>query len=396
MNQDGFVLNSSEDIDNQDAVSSSEYNIFKMNYSLPSTWITETAKNGYYHYAKESGNSDGGYLFIAGDKTDSDLAKNLNDETTYAYFDNYFKGVFSTEDDLQFITYNKNGYWTAYCSGGGKHGLYLNCWYIIGHEYSYGCIYTNTSVGRSDQDNEFFEILSSFHLEQEDETTSKLQLSEDKTEENKEIQFRNTPWGISFTEAEKLFPEYDLYGMTGEVMKFYPTMEIYTGSYDWNHSPEYHDINIIGACWNDEFDVAGYRTSNIELYFAYTLVDGIITHEESDSKMYGARYKFEPADAQSMIEDMKTKLSSLYGDIDEDGKDDGFVWDYTWWIWKGANNTAVALTLEDDKDSERDEVWVSYFNYDGDKWLFEASDGEKERLLRQERAGAESGNTDGL
>ena len=215
-------------------------------------------------------------------------------------------------------------------------------------------------------------------------------------EYSEEILFRSTPWGTSYTEADKLFPEYGLYTMTGEMMKFYPTMELYTGSYSRDVSPEYHDINIIGESWNNEFDVAGYKTSNVELMFAYTVIDGVITHEESDSKMYGARYEFEPADAKAVADDLTAKLSSLYGDIDETGRDDGLFYNYEWWIWKGANNTAVALTYKDDKDSEKDEVWISYFTYDGDKWLFEASDGEKERLLREERAGAESGNTSGL
>lgn len=215
-------------------------------------------------------------------------------------------------------------------------------------------------------------------------------------EHGEEILFRSTPWGTSFTEADKLFPEYGLYGMTGEMMKFYPTMELYTGSYSRDVSPEYHDINIIGESWNNVFDVAGYKTSNVELMFAYTVIDGVITHEEPDTKMYGARYEFEPADAEGMIADLTSKLSGLYGDVDETGRDDGMFYAYSWQIWKGANNTAVALTLKDDKDSTKDEVWISYFTYDGDTWLFEASDGEKERLLREEKAGASSGNVDGL
>jgi len=213
----------------------------------------------------------------------------------------------------------------------------------------------------------------------------------------KEILFRGTPWGISYTEADKLWPEYKIYdSLTGEMMRFYPTLELYSGSYDMHNNPEYHDINIPAPAWNGQQDVAGYKTSGVQLHFAYTVIDGVITHNSSDTRMYGAQYKFEPADSNLMVEDLTKKLTGLYGDIDEEGSDPGYAWDYYWWIWKGANNTAVAITLQDDKDSEQDEVWISYFTYDGDKWLYEASDGEKERLLREQQAGASSGNVDGL
>ena len=211
-----------------------------------------------------------------------------------------------------------------------------------------------------------------------------------------EIQFRNTPWGISYTEAKELFPEYGLWPITGEHMKFYPITELYSDQYDFSNTPTYHDINIIGETTSNKIDVAGYKTTNIELFFAYTVIDGVITHEEADSRLYGAKYTFEPADALAMIDDLKGKLSSLYGDIDEEGSDTGIVWDHKWWIWRGANQTAVSLTFQDEKDSERDKVWISYFTYEGDKWLYEASDGEKERLLRLEREGAANGGTDGL
>ena len=215
-------------------------------------------------------------------------------------------------------------------------------------------------------------------------------------ESDKEIVFRDTPWGISFTEATELFSEYRLYGSTGEMMKFYPIVQLYSDTYDTKNAPEYHDINIIGNGWNHEFTVAGYTTSGIRLHFAYKVIDGVITHEESDSMMYGAQYLFEPADAEAMVNDLTTKLSSLYGDIDDNGtRNLNGIWDFKWWIWKGANNTAVSLTWKTSEEY-KDEVWISYFTYDGDKWLYEASDGEKERLIREEKSGADSGSVDGL
>ena len=215
----------------------------------------------------------------------------------------------------------------------------------------------------------------------------------------KTILFRNTPWGISYTEADKLFPEYKLSSwLTGEYMKFYPIEQLITGKYSDKVNFEYHDINIPADCSNDEFEVAGYKTTDITLHFAYKVIDGVITHKEEDTLFYGAQYEFEPADSKFMIDDLKKKLSSLYGEIDEDGnRSVSNIWKYEWWIWKGADNTAVSLTWEYRPDGKsKDKVWISYFTYKGDEWLRAASDGEKERLIREERNAADNGGLNGL
>ena len=220
-------------------------------------------------------------------------------------------------------------------------------------------------------------------------------------EYSEEIVFRDTPWGISFTEADKLFSEYQMYPMTGEGMKFYPVEQVYSDEYDTRHTPEYHDINIIGMSTGQgsHSNVAGYTTSSITLHFAYAVIDGVITHEEKDSKMYGAQYKFEPADPKAVFDDLAEKLKGLYGDVDDAGRYElPRYYTTEWWTWNGANNTAVTLAIRiyGPELSSDDEVWIAYYTKDGDAWLYEASDGEKERLLRQEREGAASGNTNGL
>lgn len=210
------------------------------------------------------------------------------------------------------------------------------------------------------------------------------------------ITFRNTPWGISFTEADQLFPEYQLSSsMAGEMMRIYPLEEIITDKRDADF--EYSDINIPAYCFSHEFQVAGYTTSNITLYFAYTPVDGILTHEEKDTALYAAKYEFEPADVDAVANDLSQKLSSLYGSIDAENSRTSVLYDYSWSIWWGTNHTGVALTTVKSKDGDMpDEIWISYYTAEGDDWLQAASDAEKERLLRLESAAAESGDTSGL
>ena len=211
-----------------------------------------------------------------------------------------------------------------------------------------------------------------------------------------EITFRGAPWGISFTEADQRFPEYSLSSsMAGEMMRIYPIEEIITDKSE--HDYEYRDINIPGYCFNHEFQVAGYTTSGINLYFAYTPVDGILTHEEKDTALYAARYEFEPADFESVAEDLSNKLTALYGESDRDGYRSSYVYEYNYTVWWGENDTGVALTRKEAKDDDLDnEIWITYYTTEGFDWLQAASDAEKERLLRNERSAAESGDTSGL
>ena len=215
-------------------------------------------------------------------------------------------------------------------------------------------------------------------------------------QDNKLITFRDAPWGISFTEAEQLFPEYQLSSaFTGENMRVYPIEEIVTD--ECKHDYEYNDINIPAYCYEHEFQVAGYTTSGIHLYFAYTPVDGILTHKEEDTALYAAKYEFEPANIDYVADDLTRKLSSIYGEPDKDGARSSYSFNYTWTLWWGKDHTAVALTKKiPNKSSSNGEIWISYYTTDGFDWLQTASDAEKERLLRLENAAAESGDTSGL
>lgn len=215
-------------------------------------------------------------------------------------------------------------------------------------------------------------------------------------QDNKLITFRDAPWGISFKEAEQLFPEYQLSSaFTGENMRVYPIEEIVTD--ESKHDYEYNDINIPAYCYEHEFQVAGYTTSGIHLYFAYTPVDGILTHKEEDTALYAAKYEFEPANIDYVADDLTRKLSSIYGEPDKDGARSSYSFNYTWTLWWGKDHTAVALTKKiPNKSSSNGEIWISYYTTDGFDWLQTASDAEKERLLRLENAAAESGDTSGL
>lgn len=213
-----------------------------------------------------------------------------------------------------------------------------------------------------------------------------------------EIQFRNLPWGISLPEAEEKLG-WSIWGLAGEYMKTYSIDDIVLGDYEGIRF-EYSDINIIGNVKTEDISVAGYTTSDVALYFAYVPKDGVVTHEEADSALYGARYEFEPKNREAMVKDLKEKLTSQYGaPTRTSNRSDLMGNKYNYVYWLGANDTEVVLCdTEAKKDSSiyKDEVKICYVWLKGDEMLQTASDAEKQAAENAESSNYGNSNTDGL
>lgn len=213
-----------------------------------------------------------------------------------------------------------------------------------------------------------------------------------------EILFMGFPWGTSFTEIETTHPEFDLWGIAGEGYKTFSVDDIVLGDYE-GIDFEYNDINIIGNC-DYEKDVAGYIPKEINFYFAYGIVDGVLMQTEEDSKLYGGQYVFETQNIEGMTSDLVEKLSSLYGESDKYTEDND-LWNnyYTYTYWYGENNTMVVLkTLNAEEDSQiyKDQVTISYVWIEGDSLLQEASDYLKIKAKEDEEKIYGNENTSGL
>lgn len=218
-----------------------------------------------------------------------------------------------------------------------------------------------------------------------------------------EILFRNIPWGTSYSEVQQLLPDFDWYDMSFDYMKTYPYEQVLTDeTNDSTIKFENSGINMIALPFTQkETVVAGYTTSDIELYFAYTVQNGTLTKEDSDTALYGARYTFTPHNLKRMSADLIDKLSSLYGEPDRttSNKD---LWGnqitFTWWY--GANNTAVVLraldSSEDTSDLFDDELWISYAWKGGDNLLKAADQAISEGNLAKESLNYGNNDTYGL
>lgn len=205
---------------------------------------------------------------------------------------------------------------------------------------------------------------------------------------DKEILFKDIPWGTNYTEVDRALPELNLWTLTGDAYMTFSTDEIVLGEYQ-GIDFEYSDINIIASAFNGENEVAGYTTSSTSLYFAYVPVDGVLTKTENDSALYGAQYVFTPQNLDAMSEDLIEKLSSVYGEPSERINDKD-MWDneYEYVYWYGQNNTELVMkivnTQNDTTGVYDNEIVLSYVWRDGDKLLQQASDILKKEAIQNE------------
>ena len=217
---------------------------------------------------------------------------------------------------------------------------------------------------------------------------------------DEEIIFKDLSWGTSYTEVDRVLPELNMWAMNGEAFRTFSTDEIVLGDYQ-GIDFEYNDINIVGNCSNGEVEVAGYTTSEINLYFAYVPVDGILTKTEDDSAFYGAQYIFLPKNLEAMSTDLIEKLSSVYGEPCERINDKD-MWnnEYEYVYWYGQNNTELVMkivdTTNDTTDLYDDEIVLSYVWRDGDKLLQQASDIIKQEEIDKEEQVYGNDSVEGL
>lgn len=216
-----------------------------------------------------------------------------------------------------------------------------------------------------------------------------------------EIVFREIPWGTSFPDVDENFASWDLWNISGDGYKTCSVDDILIGDYE-GIDFEYSGINVISSAFNGEQDVAGYKTTDIELYFAFLpSEEGYLTYDEKDTALYGAKYTFEPVDLEDMYNDLTEKLTNLYGEPDKVTYDTD-LWDnkYTYTYWYGANNTELVLrgqnTENDTTDLNDDEIYITYAWREGDNLLKSASDAIKKEKRDKEKEAQGNGDANGL
>lgn len=216
---------------------------------------------------------------------------------------------------------------------------------------------------------------------------------------DKEIIFRDIPWGTSFSDVDEILGDMNLMNISGEDFQTKSIDDIILGDYK-GLDFEYTDINIIASAMNNEIEVAGYTTNGIDLYFSYVPNNEVLNKTEEESALYGAKYTFGTTNINQMSEDLKNKLKATYGEPVKESTDSD-IWgnEYEYVFWRGSNDTELVLKTcdaPDDSDLYEDEIEISYVWFEGDKMLQMASDTLKQEAINKEKETYGNGSTNGL
>jgi hypothetical protein len=213
---------------------------------------------------------------------------------------------------------------------------------------------------------------------------------------DKEITFRDIPWGTNFNDTCKLLPEFDLFGNTQEGLSAVSTNDVLKGKmygdYEgYDGAVCFHAIPPVSP----DIDVAGYPIYNMYLYYTYS-TENDFSLSDDNTILYGAQYEFEePQDLESMYSDLIDKLSKTYGEPDDtyDNATD-YLAKGRYTCWYGANDTAVALQSYDYGDESS--VYISYAWLKGDELLGKANAAFSDSEKSSEAEIYGNGSTNGL
>ena len=222
---------------------------------------------------------------------------------------------------------------------------------------------------------------------------------------DKEILFRDIPWGSSYEEVKKVMGEYEFREKGREDTETDYVEQLLTDIYPQGfNSDVFTNEGGYGAYayTKDKIDVAGYTSESTCFLFSRNAnEDGTITWDNMENlSLYGAYYRIEPVSLESATEDLMEKLSSLYGEPDkyiDDSLEYGYSEDYIYY-WYGADDTVVSLASHSYGDEAKPYTYIhiSYATYKGDEWLHTADDLITQMKQADEAKSYGTGNTNGL
>ncbi len=161
----------------------------------------------------------------------------------------------------------------------------------------------------------------------------------DSTTYDGEILFRGLPWGCSIDDA---VANIQAAGVTNDRVR--EDQDVH--DVDYSFSVDECGFSYSPSNLPNDFFVAGHLVEQVAIDAIYGIVDGQISRERKDSRMYCATYYFmDQANINDVYDDLVTKLTSLYGtpvDAPES------IYDYSN-MWTGTNNVAVIIEMDDGK-----------------------------------------------
>jgi len=206
------------------------------------------------------------------------------------------------------------------------------------------------------------------------------------------ILFRGVEWGVPYSIVQKALPDgikmYDL----KKTEYWYPMTDMMYDGNGWGNQlkGELGCYTYAKSSSVKETKVAGYAIDNLYLYFIYLPDENgkIIRDDNHTAFIYGC-YKLEPKDPDAVYDDLVSKLTSIYGDVDEE-KSNSSIIDDKMCLWNGKDGTMVSV-FRQDYSSGTHEIYIKYGFMGGDDLMQNAY----EALVREETENAAS-DIDGL
>ncbi len=198
-----------------------------------------------------------------------------------------------------------------------------------------------------------------------------------------EILFRGIPWGANIIDAESVIdaiPDCDIYYVDEYNMPYWEKHSALSigldASSDYNTG---YMMAVMSMGWISpdafqEFKVGGHTVEYMNLYFRFGLTDEGISRDKEDSVLILAEYDFDSLDYAGAYDDLKAKLTSLYGEgketveesegmgWSEDGEFEKFGVVRRVTVWDGDNNTSVKLESSTSTLPVEDDMWNHYMN----------------------------------
>lgn len=203
------------------------------------------------------------------------------------------------------------------------------------------------------------------------------------------ILFRGAEWGATSSEVAKVLPE-DFNAYEWDISEYWYSTDEWMyreNKYEYKGKLGYYETSL-GSLEN--MKVAGYDIENVYIYYTYSVgEDGLLVRDIDHSALIYAYYKIEPKDPDAVYNDLISKLTSLYGDIDLHQAEKPYI-AYEQNLWYGADGTMVSLVRED-YPSGNHYIYIKYGFSGADQLLADAY----EAAVYEESLFAAS-NTDGL
>lgn len=282
---------------------------------------------------------------------------------TYADFhiDQALKDLFEVIDS-ESVMYKQSGEY--------HFGIIKN---LIEHDFHDGNDYNHDTLWISSLLNEYRQKNAVVANDRIDNTASS---SADSTNYEKEILFRDIPWGISLVQFEERIGFNTSVSRNTDLVywsSFKPTSDIKRSKYSvgFNASSSY----------SDPIQVAGYNARLTFACFLYGKNGDSVDKSPESSEFYLAAYTFDVEDSEGTYLDLKEKMNSLYGNGTDDYNSNEYNYSTTWY---GANDTAVRLRFR--YTSLGGVVYLVYGKLDSDQRVTDVDEIIRNELVAEEQA----------